>query len=54
MNFIAIHPIRPLFQAWKRFRLRRGGKLTRATRDKAKQTQAKKSHHRHIPFLELP
>jgi len=54
MSLIAIHPIKPLFQAWKRFRLRRGEKLTRATRDKAKQAQSNKQHHRHGAFLEFP
>jgi hypothetical protein len=54
MNLPAIHLIKPLFQAWKRFRLRRGEKLSRATRDKAKQTQTNKPHHRHGVFLEFP
>jgi hypothetical protein len=54
MNHIAIHPIKPLLKAWKRFRLRRGEKLTRATRDKAKQTKTNKPHHRHSAFLEFP
>jgi hypothetical protein len=54
MSLLAIHPTKPLFQAWKRFRLRRGEKLPRATRVKAKQTQAHKSRHRHAAFLEFP
>ena len=54
MSWIAIHPIKPLLQAWKRFRLRRGEELTRATREKAKQTRTNKAHHRHGAFLEFP
>ena len=54
MSLIAIHPIKPLLQAWKRFRLRRGEKLTRAARDKAKQAQTNKPHRRHGAFLEFP
>ena len=54
MSLIAIHPIKRLFQAWKRFRLGRGEKLTRATRHKAEQTQTSKPHHRHGAFLEFP
>jgi hypothetical protein len=54
MNLLAIHPIKLLFDAWKRFRLRRREKLPHATRDKAKQTQTNKPHHRHGVFLEFP
>ena len=54
MSHVAIHPIKPLLQAWKRFRLRRGEKLTPATRDETKETQANKRHSRHAAFLEFP
>jgi hypothetical protein len=54
MNLIAIHPIKPLLQAWKRFRMGCGGKFTRVTGDKRKQTEPGQKHHRHVAFLEFP
>jgi hypothetical protein len=53
MNLFTVHPIRPLLQAWERFRLRCGKRLTRANWASAKQTQARRLHHRHGAFLEL-
>jgi hypothetical protein len=54
MSLIVIHPIKPLLQAWKRFRSRLGEELTRRTRKKTKQPQANKTHHRHAAFFEFP
>jgi hypothetical protein len=54
MNLLAVHPIKALLQAWKRFRLGRGEKTTRLTEQKSKQARACQRHHRHSAFLEFP
>ena len=54
MNLISFHPIKPLLEAWKRFRLRRDEKPGHAAGEKAKSTQATQSRHRHAAFSEFP
>jgi len=53
MNLIAIHPIKPLFQAWKRFRCA-VARNSRAQPGTNQNNPSQQSHHRHGAFFELP
>ena len=54
MNRIAVHPIKTLVQAWKRFSLRVGLKGTPAAGQKPQPSQTSKPRRRHTAFLEFP
>ena len=54
MSLFTIQPDKLMRYAREGFRFWRGRKVTPATGEKAKQTQAKKPHQRQIAFLEFP